>query len=210
MRAARLKGIPIETWQFDEILGQCGQSGPRSPHREFVGGVLHGLAEGRPELADQPEKGFVWTARTAITRLPNLPLIGDLPLFWKDLEAAARFLVGEEYPEFKGDPALVGRRFSDGHQALVGKGGVRRLLGRRYVVGMTPGFRPASSGLGGNVDGRPPAEVTKWRTAFIDARIAAQRPRGFGQFNFVIENARPNRVKDAVRSLHHASKQHGH
>jgi len=209
MRAARSMGIHIPTWQFDEVLGQCAQSEPNNSHREFVGGVLRGLAKGRPTLADKPEKGFVWTARTAITRLPNLPLTGNLPLFWEDLGAAARFLVGEEYPVFRGDPALVGHRFADGHQALVSKGGIRRSLGNRYVVGMTPGFRPASTGLGGNIDGKPLAEVTNWRTGFIDARIAAQRPRGFGQFNFVLENARPNRVKDAVGSLHHASKKRG-
>ena len=45
-----------------------------------------------------------------------------------------------------------------------------------------------------------------WRTGYVDARIAAQRPRGFAQFNFVKENNRPNRVEDAVRSLHHASR----
>ena len=42
--------------------------------------------------------------------------------------------------------------------------------------------------------------------ALITVRIAAQRPRGFGQFNFVKENTHPNRVEDAVRSLHHASR----
>ncbi len=210
MRAARSRGIPIATWQLDEVLGQCGQPEPSNSHREFVGGVLRGLAKGRPALGDTPEKGFVWTARTAITRLPNLPLTGNVPLFWEDLGAATRFLVGEEYPEFRGDPAPVGRRFADGHQALVRKGGIRRSLGNRYVVGMTPGFRPASTGLGGNVEGKPLAQVATWRTGFIDARIAAQRPRGFGHFNFVFENARPNRVKDAVGSLHHASKKSGH
>ena len=53
---------------------------------------------------------------------------------------------------------------------------------------------------------RPAAEVTRWRTGYIDARIAAQRPRGFAQFDFVKVNNRPNRAEDAVRSLHHASR----
>ena len=54
---------------------------------------------------------------------------------------------------------------------------------------------------------RGPA-VTAWRTAFIDARIAQQRPRGFAQFLFVLENVQGQRLEDAIGSLHHASKQH--
>jgi hypothetical protein len=208
MRTARANGIPIETWQFDEILGQCRLPGSSNPHREFVGGVLRGLADGRRQLGDTPEKGFVWSARTAVVGLPSLPLTGDVPAFWQDIDRAARSLVGEEYQEFKGNPAVIGRRFSDGHQALVRSTGVRRSLGERYVVGMTPGWRPPSSGLGGNVEGRPPKDVTSWRNGFIEARIAAQRPQGFAQFNFVLENVRPNRLEDAVRSLHHACRQH--
>ena len=202
MRAARAQGIAIETWQFDEILGECAHS---QPHREFVGGILRGLAVGRPALGDKPEKGFVWTASTAIRDLPEVPIAGDLQGFWEDIDAAALFLVGQEYPPFRGDPTQAARQFAARHKALA-KGTIRRALANRYVVGLTPGWRPASSGLGGNLDGRPAAEVTNWRNRYIDARIAAQRPRGFGQFNFVKENTQPNRAEDAVRSLHHASK----
>lgn len=209
VRTARREGVAIETWQFDEILGECGRAGSSNAHREFVGGVLRGLVEGRPELGDKPERGFVWAAFTAIRDLPGLPIAGDLQRFWEDLDAAARFLVGEEYPPFRGEPAVEAGRFSSGHRALARSGTIRRSLGSRYVVGMTPGWRPSSTGLGGNVDGKPAAEVTKWRNGFIDARIATQRPRGFAQFNFVQENARPARVEDAVRSLHHACRQNG-
>ena len=202
LRAARAEGIPIATWQLDEILGECGKS---RPHREFLGGVLRGLAEGRPKLGDKPERGFVWAAPTAMRDLPGLAIAGDVQGFWEDLDAAALFLVGEEYPPFQDDPAAVARQLAARHKALA-QGTIRRGLANRYIVGMTPGWRPAATGLGGNVDGRPPPEVTKWRNSFIDARIAAQRPRGFGQFNFVKENTLPNRVEDAVRSLHHASR----
>ena len=68
---------------------------------------------------------------------------------------------------------------------------------------MTPGWLP-SDGLLGNVDGRPLEFVTAWRHAFMEGRVAGQAPRGFAQFNFVKENARPHRVKDAVESLHRA------
>jgi hypothetical protein len=208
LRANRSRAFPIELWQFDEVLGQCGQAGSSNRHREFVGGVLHGLAQGRPELDDRPQKGFVWVARTAVMAagLPGLPFAGDVPPFWQDLDRAALFLVGEEYPPFTGNPGSASQVFSDGHRALVRKTGVRRSLADRYVVGMTPGWRLVP-GLGGNVGGKTPAEVTTWRNGFIDARTAARRPAGFAQFNFVQENARPNRVEDAVRSLHHASRQ---
>jgi hypothetical protein len=208
LRANRTRSFPIELWQFDEVLGQCGQAGSSNRHREFVGGVLHGLAEGRPELNDRPQKGFVWVARTAVMAagLPGLPFSGDLPPFWQDLDRATLFLVGEEYPPFTGSPSSASQLFSDGHRALGRKTGVRRSLGDRYVVGMTPGWRLVP-GLGGNVGGKSPADLTAWRNGFIDARIGARRPAGFAQFNFVVENARPNRVEDAVRSLHHASRQ---
>ena len=213
LRAARSAGMRVETWQFDEILGQCGRSGSSNPHREFVGGVLRGLAGGRPELLEKPEQGFVWAAHTAITQLPGLPTSSnpDLQRFWQDLDRATLFLVGEEYPDFRASAAEAGRRFSDPHRALLrSRGEIRRSLGKRYIVGMTPGWRPRRLGLGGNIDGKPLAFVTSWRNGFIDARIGAQRPRDYAQFNFRVENARPDRVKDAVQSLHHACNQHGH
>jgi hypothetical protein len=202
IRAARKKGLPVEAWQFDEVLGECRNS---KSHREFVGGVLRGMAQGRPILGDRPERGFVWTARTAVTGLPGLALSGDLPLFFEDLELATRFLVGEEYPDFTGNPATRAAQFADGHRALAARTDIRRKIGNRYLVGLTPGFRPSSTGLGGNVEERSLAEVSSWRNGYIEARIAAKRPRGFAQYNFVIENARPNRLIDAVRSLHHAA-----
>ena len=211
IRGARAQGVRIDSWQFDEILGECGRSGS-NPHREFVGGALRGIADGRPELLEKPEQGFVWAAHTAMTGLPGLSTSANpgLPGFWEDLDRAASFLVGEEYPEFRGAPAGTVRQYSDPHRALLrSSGAIRRGLGERYVVGMTPGWRPRSVGLGGNVDGKPLGFVTTWRTGFIDARIAAQRPRGYAQFNFVKENAQPERAADAVQSLHHAVRRHG-
>jgi hypothetical protein len=207
LRAARVReGIRVDAYQFDELLSQCVGS---ASHREFVGGVLRGIAEGRPEFEDEPEKGFVWSAEKFTNALANLPLTGNVPQFLKDLDGATRFFVGEEYPEFKGLSPARGRKSALGHQNLHTKTGVRRALAQRYIVGMTPGWRLSTKTLGGNVDGLGPAAVTAWRKGFIEGRIAARPPRGFAQFNFVQENVRAERLEDAVRSLHHASKKHG-
>ena len=63
--------------------------------------MIRGLAEGRPKLGDKPKPGFVWVAEQALDKLPGLPItISDVKLFWEDVDAGARYLVGEEYPEF--------------------------------------------------------------------------------------------------------------
>lgn len=205
MRAGRAKGIPIETWQFDEVLSECRNS---RAHREFIGGILRGLAEGRPKLGDMPERGLVWTGFLALRDMPGLAIDGDVKRFWEDLDAAALFLVGEEYPSFTGLPSTHAEVRSRGQRRLIGAGGIRRRLGERYVVGMSPGFLPSETGLGGNVNGNlSAAQITKFRRAYIDARVAVRRPRGFGQFNLVRQNAESARVQDAIQSLRHAAKQ---
>jgi hypothetical protein len=209
LRAARVReGIRVDAYQFDELLSECGRS---APHREFVGGVLSGIVEGRPEFEDQPEKGFVWSAEKFTDALSKIALTGDVPRFVQDVDRAARFFVGEEYPKFVvGKAPVVGRRSAAGHKALLTKSGVRRALAQRYIVGMTPGWKLSPTTLGGNVGGMAPPALSAWRNGFIDARIAAARPRGYAQFNFVDENVKDVRLEDAVRSLHHASQQHGH
>jgi hypothetical protein len=201
LRAARRAGVPIGAWQFDEVLAQCGSS---RGNREFVGGVLRGLAEGRPKLRDVREQGFVWIAATALTRLPRLAPADDVQLFWEDLDHAARFLVGEEYPAFTGNPGTQATTASAGQRGLLAANPIAKSLGARYVVGMTPGWI-LFPGLGGNVENKPAAQVTSWRKGFIEGRIAAQKPQGYAQFNFRAENARPERVADAVASLRHAA-----
>ena len=173
---------PLEVWQFDEVLGQCGTD---STYREFVGGVLAGLALGRPELGDRPQKGIVWVAQTAMTRLPHLAIDSAVQAFWEDLDRATLFLVGEEYPPFRGDPAAAAQRFADTQQALSSGGPIRKSLAQRYIAGMTPGWHakagspPKDLGLGGNLDSKPDPFVSTWRTGFIDGRIRAHQPSGF-------------------------------
>jgi hypothetical protein len=202
VRAGRAKGIQIDAWQLDELLGQCASS---TSARAFVGGLLRGLAQGRRKLGDTLEKGFVWSAASAVARLPGLAITEEVQRFWEDLDLATLFLVGEEYPAFRGDAFEVGRGFAAGQRALLASGGeIRKSLGRRYVVGMTPGWID-SEGLLGNVDGKPLAFVTTWRKGFMEGRTAGQAPRGFAHFNFVHGNAKPNRLEDAVKSLHRAA-----
>jgi hypothetical protein len=203
LRAARREGLRVDAWQFDEILSDCRRS---SVTRAFVGGALRGFAEGRRELDDKLEKGFVWSAEVMTKALPTLPTNADVTRFLGDVDRATLYLVGEEYPRFEGPSATAGRRSSAAHTALIRKTGVCKALGQRYIVGLTPGWRLTSQALGGNVRHLQRTGVQVWRNGFIDARIAAQHPRGFAQYNFVKENVRPNRLEDAVASLHHACK----
>ena len=199
MRRQRAAGVHIDTWQFDEILGKCATS---VGYREFVGGILRGLAEGRPELADGPEKGFVWFAFRALSGLPGRAVSAEVARFWEEVERATLFLVGEEYPFFRGSVTSAARDQAVGHRRLVDDLGE---LGRKYICAMTPGWKPSLS-LRGNADHKPLDFVTDWRKGFIDARIALERPRGYGQFSFTKENLRPGeRIGDAVASLHFAN-----
>lgn len=204
LRVERARQVRIDAWQFDEVLGQCRfNTAEGRSHRAFVGGVLRGLAEGRPRLGDRLERGFVWIATTALNDLPRLAS-GGADLFLADIDRASKFLVGEEYPVFaEGTAAAEGAKQGRGHRALVGSNDkTLRSLGGKYVVGMTPGFL-AVDGLGGNHNASPEF-VRTWRSSFINARIAGSRPRGLAQFNFVGANADAERLPDAVRSLHEA------
>jgi hypothetical protein len=210
LRRQRTMGIDIPdgSWQLDEILGQC--SGAREPnrYRDFLGGVLHGIAFGRPELLERHERGFVWCAFTALKSLPTLAITPALQQFWQDVDAAAGHLVGEEYPPFTGDPALRARTYSQPHRQLArSSGAIRKGLAARYVVGMTPGFRP-SLGLGGNSAGLSLTGVADWRDRFVRARVAAQKPGGYGHFSLVKENARADHIANALDSLNHAAALH--
>lgn len=202
MRKQRAAGVLIDSWQFDEILGKCASN---AGHREFAGGILRGLAEGRPELEDELEQGFVWFSFRALTELPDPDFSEDVARFWEEVRRATLFLVGEEYPRFRGSTTAAARDKAKGHKRLDGS---LRELRKKYICGMTPGWKLSSPGLGGNVDRQAPGVVTDWRKGFIDARIAQQRPCGYGQFSFTADNLRPRtRVDDAVASLHFASEQ---
>ena len=204
IRQARTAGVDVETWQFDELLREvaAGSSAEQRAYRDYTTGILEGLLTGRPELGDEPEQGIVWTAAWSLRRLPTLS-IGSTPgleEFWQALNNAALLYVGQEYAPFRGPPEAAARDWSTGQRLLLREGVVRPQLGRKYVVGMTPGFHSRFDILQGNVDGKPQAWVNSWRTRYVRARVAAARVAGFGQFNFCEDNCTPERMLGAVRA----------
>jgi hypothetical protein len=199
MRAARRDAIRIDSWQLDELGTQLAGAQGRQ-HREFVRGILQGLTFGRSVLNDGESKGFVWGTRRAL-RLASLPVDRELTAFWRQLERACFRIVGEEYPDFVGDPRQAARTWSDGQRALAGGGPVRRALAGRYVAGLTPGYRIGVN-LGGNVRGLSRAEVNRWRDGYIGER-ARRGVAGFGEFHFVFENSRTFVMQDVCRAVAH-------
>ncbi|HEV8603155.1 MAG TPA: hypothetical protein VGQ68_07120 [Gaiellaceae bacterium] len=197
MRHARQAGFYVDSWQLDELGTELAGAQGRL-YREFVRGILQGLTFGRAVLGDTEGKGFVWAARQAL-RLASLPVDRELAAFWRQLDQACFRLVGEEYPDFVGDPARAARTWSDGERALAEGGPVRQSLARKYLAGMTPGYR-LGVGLGGNVAGLSRAEVNRWRNRYIAER-ARIGVAGFGEYYFRFENSRTTVMQDVTRAV---------
>jgi hypothetical protein len=195
IRNARREGIRIDMWQFDELSREVAASQVR---RELVRGMLQGLTDGRRPLGDRETKGWVWSGREAL-RLAARPVTPELRALWYRLNASCFRLVGEEYPEFVGDPRTAARRWSDGYRALAAGGPVRRSLAGRYVAGMSPGYR-LGVGLGGNTRGLSRAQVNRWRDGYIAERVRIGTA-GFGEFALVGQNARQTVLRDVARAV---------
>lgn len=195
IRNARREGIRIDMWQFDELSREVAASQVR---RELVRGMLQGLTDGRRPLGDRETKGWVWSGREAL-RLAARPVTPELRALWYRLNASCFRLVGEEYPEFVGDPRTAARRWSDGYRALAAGGPVRRSLAGRYVAGMSPGYR-FGVGLGGNTRGLSRAQVNRWRDGYIAERVRIGTA-GFGEFALVGQNARQTVLHDVARAV---------
>jgi hypothetical protein len=197
IRHSRQAGIVVDSWQLDELGTQLA-GGQGRLYREFVRGILQGITFGRRELGDREGKGWVWATRRAL-RLASLTLDRELTAFWHQLNRASFRLVGEEFPDFVGDPARAARAWADGQRALAAGGPVRRALAGRYVAGMTPGYR-IGHGYGGNVGGLSRAEVNRWRNGYVSER-ARLGVAGFGEFHFTLENSRTTVMQDAARAV---------
>jgi hypothetical protein len=197
IRHARQAGIRVNSWQIEELGNQLVGAQGRQ-YREFVRGVLQGMTFGRRVLNDREQKGWVWGTRRAL-RLASLPIDRELNAFWHQLNRASFRIVGEEFPDFVGDPASAARTQADGQRALASGGPVRRSLAGRYAAGMSPGYW-IGHGYGGNVRGLSRAAVNRWRNGFI-----AERKRlglaSFAEFHFRYENSRTVVMQDVARAV---------
>jgi hypothetical protein len=188
------------TWQFDEIPSEV--IGPlATPYRLYTAGALQGIHVGRKELGDRRQRGIVWSAQRTLAPLPleSTPTGSPLALLWDAIDSASRLYVGEEYVDFDGDPAQAVRRSATGQRRLLAAGPIRRRIGHKYVVGMTPGFI-RFPGMGGNINNWPVGRVNDWRERFVRARAQAAAVAGFAQFAFTRENARPDIMRAAIEA----------
>jgi hypothetical protein len=197
MRTAIRAGVVVDTWQLDEIPAEVARSQGRK-WREFTRGVVRGSLYGRPRLGDRPRQGLVWWAVTAFS-LPRLRVTPELNAFWRILNRASIGLLGEEYPDFAGDPRAAARVYGAGQRRLLQGGPVRKALGRKYVAGMTPGYH-LLPGLRGNTHGLSRAEVNRWREGYVRARVAAG-VSGFAEFDFRSGNNRARVMRDVLHTL---------
>jgi hypothetical protein len=197
LRGAARAGTEVDGWQLDEILAEAvGPLGRQ--YRDLTRGALRGLVFGRPVLGDRAQQGLVWWAHTAFA-LASRPLTPELAAFWRILNRAGLGLIGEEYPEYAGDPVAAARREAAGQVGLLRGGPVRRSLARKYLAGLTPGYR-LLPGLGGNTHGLPRVEVNRWVERYARARVAAG-VAGFAEFNFRFENSSARVMHDTLRAL---------
>jgi hypothetical protein len=197
IRGAADEGVQVDAWQFDEVVPSAAAAGSRAI-RELTRGVLRGLLFGRPVLGDVSMRGFVWVAHSALA-IARLPITAELTTFWRTLDRAALAYVGEEYPRFDGDARTVARRCASGQRALAAGGPVRRVLGRRYVPGLTPGY-DARANLGGNVHHWPRAQVNAWRATYVQER-ARSGVGGFAEYEFRFGNRLPIVMHDVLSAL---------
>jgi hypothetical protein len=194
---------PISTtWQFDEVVSEVILGTLTTPYRLYVAGILQGLHRGRAPLGDKPQTGVVWAAEKTLAPLPQLPTPTGSPMavLWDAIDNAGRLYVGEEYVDFDGDPRAAAERSSVGQRRLLAsKGPIRRKIGHKYVVGMTPGLIHGP-GLGGNVHGWPISQVNSWRERFVRARASLTTVAGFAQFNLTGPNARADVMRAAIEA----------
>jgi hypothetical protein len=195
IRNKRRGGTKVTTWQFDELVSEIAGGAGAGRLRAIIRGVLDGAYFGRRELGDRKLPGIVFATQRAM-RTAGRARHGELASFWRSVDRATLYIVGEEYPDFAGAPRGAARREAKGQRSLRR---ASRALARKYVVGMTPGQR-MEPGLGGNVNRRSAAVVNGWRDGFVRAR-AGKRPAGFAQYHFRFQNSSAKVMRAALRSI---------
>src|SRR4051812_4488768 len=185
IRTKRAHHLRVVTWQFDELPNEAvGPDGWK--YRQVVRGIVRGLFTGRPELGDSPLPGIVYGSGKTILGIHDAG-------FWSAIDDASLFFVGEEYPDFVGPPGSVARQIAGW------PGQLPRSLAKKYVAGLTPGYR-LGVGLGGNVKHRSSSFVSRWQLTYVRAR-ARQGVAGFAQFNFNYHNASVKVMNDVLHTL---------
>ena len=185
IRNKRRNGTRVTTWQFDEIISEIAGGSGAARRRAVIRGVLDGVHRGRPELGDKKLPGIVFATQRAL-RTARRGRRGELGRFWRAVDRASIYVVGEEYPDFAGAPGRAARSQSSGQRALRRAGGS---LARKYVVGMTPGQQMNS---GARRQREPPLGRSRQRVArrFRARALASAGLAGFAQFDFRFENSR--------------------
>jgi hypothetical protein len=185
IRYKRAHHLRVVTWQFDELPNEAvGPGGWK--YLQVVRGMLRGLYGGRPELGDEPLPGIVYGSGKTIYGIHDAS-------FWSAVNDVSLWFVGEEYPDFVGAPGSVARQIAGWPDRLPNS------LARKYVAGLTPGYR-LGVGLGGNVRHRSESFVNRWRLSYIRAR-ALQGVAGFAQYNFNYHNASRSVMNDTLRAV---------
>jgi hypothetical protein len=215
LRHARDGGMEIAGWQFDENLLELEVGVPASQqvlYRRFITGILRGVFGGRKELNDEDEQGIVWHAlQRKPLRSKPLPLLHatktpGVSEFWEALDQASWRVVGEEYTRFEAKAEAAAVDWASFQQLLQRRpplgGDIRRSIGKKYVVGMSPGYHWDVRRLGGRVySSWTRKRVNDWRNHFVRVRATAAPPSGFAQFNFLSGNAKYERMLDAFRAV---------
>jgi hypothetical protein len=198
IRSKRNAGKRVVTWQLDELPSDLrGRQGARV--RGFMLGVIRGLAYGRPRLGDRRLPGIVFATPQALSLAGRPTRHGRWRHFWRAVNRASLYLVGEEYPAFVGPPARAARRAGALRRRMWRRGGARRALARKYVAGMTPGYR-LLAGLGGNVRHLSRPAVARWRRGFVRAR-AREDLAGLAQYLLAYGNARIPVLHDVLAAM---------
>lgn len=171
----------------------AGPGTPRAGPRHAAGPGLRPCSPRRPAAAGTRLVG----AHRLRTRRPSDHVRAERLL--ADPESRCARPGRRGVPRVRGRPSVAAGAESAGQRALQRGGPVRSALARKFVAGLTPGYRLVP-GLGGNTRGLPRAEVNRWRERYLSAR-AATGVAGFAEFNFRYENSSAEIMRDVVRTV---------
>lgn len=213
IEAAKKAGVKIDSWQLDELwpTAASASGGNARMIRQLFRGVLLGLVDGRPERKDAKMPGMAHVAH--FNALAKLPMTEEMTRFWQALNHSTHRVVAEVYPEFRGDARARATQMLEGKRHLAHMSGIRGAVARKYMLGLTPGFRRAP-GLGGQLDGNF-ARADKWRDAFMEQALS-EGVTAIGQYNWMrnpvrngAENDDPRVMRSILQDISENIRSHG-